>query len=1276
MEGETAIRRRLRREITLESVGWVRIRAGPAEGGVFAGVVAQSWAPAEIEQLNGLMATVAKPTNKAFQLIAQELGTGRRSVEIEWKWGQLHMPPALHPCRDLFSGVHTTLAAHAEAVLWRETIAEAKRLRAEALLVEAEKRKPAYGNFSEESAIGEEQNLRKSAVFAAPDEPQSSEGLSGVGLTAIEIAAMNGHRSSVRVLLAAGATWKSTRAASGDSKTAETAAGKDGTSEAEAEAEADVDVDVDAELEPGHGSESETEPEADAYTGWSVEYVDHAEPVPAVKCQVRTGNSAVLSELRTQAMAAGIPVDRLNGLDQEQILSLLAEIRAVAGPTGADGIWIDNDVSSAVAERISTRSMRASVGDEDLTPALRVELASSRKLSGTGHNISPKSADDLTILLFFYQQCAPNLAMDEKSRAVIQSFKKKAQRAGLPGAWRRLMYSQLKGKYGVCPLDLWQQSRKAVVTAAQQTAAILTNIPVVPIPAEAVNAPDSKTSLLTSFRSLIMKADYEACVAHFHRLTTSLPDWSIDEKLPGCQGRTALHFAASSVGAEKVVALFLEAGAEVDAMSDDGATALQLATSVQTAELLLGQGADPARVGRTGTAVGRRLARVFRSAKATELAKLEGPAPEDAASETAAGEQLTEEDLSLKIEQYSKLSAEDFDFESLSGVGSISTLMTLLKVPNLAAAASLRLQETLATPIIDPAEIEQFEGIAKSTAETMLATFQDASLRISVRAAMIMKAARQPLVRAWFWHLGLVDACRKIVVAEASKDLANETSVATTAESAIDVLAELLRLESAQSKALGGVTDEDWKICELPALEKYLLFILGEDNFDPSAGVVAGLDKIRREKEDLEQQVAARLEAEKDQNDPTGGGRTKLLVSMGYDTFEAAEVVAASRRQIEHRAASLTEKANAIDKHLRPHLLGCGLNPKMADKLVADLCAHPAKHIGWRCSSTGDSPIIGIRYTKLRRGKERGVQEAREKLARAQRHLVRVNADKYAGPSRKQDAKDSVEAAQVGLLTVQSSTELAHTGGTTALERADLDGTDLSAKAFQKLDSASKRDYKPVAAPDLQVAVRYLLAISRPLKLQPDVAGWLWDLESGGFGLTVDERPIQSDVRQFIASWREKHLAEVRNWRKRMAVARFQLQQQHAEVEIANAKKARKRLELARCEDVAKANPPVRAAKPAVETVAWAELPAEAQANNRLLGFSDETWPQTKLEAKLAAQLPMLTGPLVMYTQEIAALQDGVALAQQTERAVSRNVVDSQAYSPEFPWVERAVLCE
>ena len=1309
IQTEVPIKRRPRREPTLQSLGWVRIRPAVTGAGVFEGVTAKPWSAEEILQLRTLMAAVNKPSYKAFRLVALNLGTGRAAPEVEWKWLDLHRPPVADPCLHFFSGIITTLKSHLEAVRWCETVTTAKRLRAEAALLAAEQSQPAYDKFEETEAVSEELQFAKS---------QPAE--LGIGMTAIELAVLNGHRSSVRVLLAAGAVWSG----SVGGPDTEVRTSTDSTSAADTEP---TPEEVETAATPEEEVKEAGAPDIDRY-GWDMKFMDRP-ALPAHHVVDRGGKSTVhgkqlLTSLRGRAMAAGITVQHLNSLDEAAIADLLGRLNPVVGPMGADGLWQDTDVSAVVAGKLSKlehanrERMIGRIGstkleafsdafEEDLTPALRVELAGSLDLSGGGGGgvLPRRRPDDVKVLLFFYQQCAPDLARDEKVRAVIKSFRKKAQQAGAPRNWRQLMYSQLTGKYGVSPPELWAHSRQALVVAAQQTAAVAVDTPASPASTPVSDPTTFSASIPTSiptaasFRCLILRGDFDECVSYLYRLNKAQPDWPIDERLPP-HGTTALHWAAAAPGAEKVVGLLLEAGANTNVRGEDGLTPLQLAASVQTAELLLDYGADPSRIGRSGTAVGRRLARVFRAAKELESDKLADSAEVDASSNK--DEQISDEDMAAKIAQYECMEVDDLDFDSLSEIGSIATLLTLLKVPKLASLASQRLEDTLATPITDPEIQEQFHGMAKVTAEGILRVYGDDSLDVSGRAALVIKAASQPALRDWFWHginvddsrLSLLEESVKLVMRATNQDQASSAATAmTVAESVIDVLSELILAEKPSPEYLGGLTDRDWKICEIPALEKYLAYVLGHSESDPKTNVVAELDAVRRRKIDLGAQAVARLKAEKDEADASGGGRIIKLVNMGYTVFEATDVVTEERQRIEAEAAALAEKAAAIDEHLQPHLLACGLGPEMTSRLIADLCSDPAKHVGCRCSQTGDMPIVGTRYTKLPGAEQRELSEAKQKLARADRQLARVLRDKVVGASRRVEAEEAVESARARLIEVQCATELA--SSRTTLESADLDGGDLSEAAQKALSSEQKRDYRAVGCPDLQKAVRYYLSVSKPLKIGAALAAWLWELEAGGFGLRVDERPIDPATRLHIVQRRERERAEVGMWRARMAAARFKLQQDRMEIEVARREVAQKQAEKDELTDAIKQNPPSRfVPKPDRELVRlgalefpkrggkwalsaeteWGSMSPEERANKILDGFTEESWPATAMEAALAAGQPLLTGPRVMYDSQLAGLRESVGGAESAARQAAEKVTRLAGWQAPFRWVERAAV--
>eukprot|EP01052_Picozoa_sp_SAG31_P040836 SAG31_NODE_6023_length_2205_cov_1.671890_2_plen_306_part_01 len=303
-------------------------------------------------------------------------------------------------------------------------------------------------------------------------------------------------------------------------------------------------------------------------------------------------------------------------------------------------------------------------------------------------------------------------------------------------------------------------------------------------------------------------ADYEECAVYLARLRAARPDWSINDTIAP-YGTAPLHCAAANPGAHKIVALLLEAGANPNVRADNGDMPLHLTTNKKSAELLLTHGADPSMINRSGTTIGWRLAQVFRLAKRVEQSKRSTGELEDAV-EVDSKPSISDADMALKISQYKDMQPDDLDFEELAHVGSIETLVVLLNVPNLAARASHQLNTVLTTATIEPEDSEKLKTLAQDAATGLMRFLKNDGLEIFRRAETIMAAASNPEIRHWFWHIGLIDACVKIVknetlvqkLPEAHPAAADFRKFAMTAEAMTDVLSELLALEN--SDFVGG----------------------------------------------------------------------------------------------------------------------------------------------------------------------------------------------------------------------------------------------------------------------------------------------------------------------------------------------------------------------------------------------------------------------------------------------------------------------------------------
>jgi hypothetical protein len=1027
----------------------------------------------------------------------------------------------------------------------------------------------------------------------------------------VELAKMNGHRSAVKLLLAAGAVW----------------------------------------------------PQADRVMS-NVEAVSEEAPVAhdgAAEPAVRDSWSSALY-LRDE-QEKPLPDARRTAKRIDPALRAPAEARE----TAAGEVWLDTDVSVAVTGRLSANKLRKSrqgLSTDDMTPSLSVELA--RNLDLRTQVAKPdKRPSDRQILLFFYQQNLPELALEDKCNAVIRRFKAQALKGGSPKQWRRLMYSQLEGKYGVSPVDLWKRSHQVVATAVQQTV-VSVDLPVrasVGLESELESAPEPEpepepeptlvapgsdpepTQLRLAM--LAQMADYEGCLILIHRLAKGSKSgeqpvaWSVNDRLPTKGGTTPLHWAASSTRAAKVVGLLIENGATSNARADDGTSPLELAATTQIAQLLLDAGADPTMVGKTAVERGLSMARLYRAVAAmgAEVTAQTPQTPDADATELE--EPPSAEDDELWTKQMTEQLAEgNLDFDAFSNASSLPTLLKLAsKVPGAAGEASTRIQNiAAAADDLEPdaasaiaTQALQMLGSVVTTAGDEDATepdeqpsadddalwreqmstqmadgnldfdiFSDASSLPTLRRLLAIPSARaeaakriqgiaadkmvekakislaildvirvlaqhQPLVRASFWRQSLADtllnfahqnvqASKGATVAAVGRERADKVAKSTmhVLQSVVATLATLHTAERGRTEACGGEAPSEWALRLLPLrLQWVRRVVLGLPPPD-SAEAAAGGPNIIAEACDCKERwtaavegAAAELKRLEDEPDTAPEGEqpteTQKLLYMGYTPGEARQLCYRSYNRFSKEAKGLAEPAQALEEYILSWLgdNGCGLGPAAVQQLLDALCAHPPQHLGCTCAATdcacaaatiGPSPPIhGLVYKRRPGAGDRTLADARRWHEKMGREMRKVLADRTAGPNRKQQARELAEAAREAL----AAEEAAASERDSVAGGARADHHYLCAAAWRRLPPDEQRGFAVQATPDVQVAVRQLLADDRPSANVPaERAAWLWDMEGAGGDGGVDHAlPVIPAVRRHIVAWREAQLAAVEAWR-------------------------------------------------------------------------------------------------------------------------------------------------
>ena len=85
---------------------------------------------------------------------------------------------------------------------------------------------------------------------------------------------------------------------------------------------------------------------------------------------------------------------------------------------------------------------------------------------------SADDAVDRATLLCYYEEQEPEFATDEKVGKVIKSFRKKAKKAGTPGAWREMMYAAFVEQRGIDPRDHYTEQQERTTATGKATQAL------------------------------------------------------------------------------------------------------------------------------------------------------------------------------------------------------------------------------------------------------------------------------------------------------------------------------------------------------------------------------------------------------------------------------------------------------------------------------------------------------------------------------------------------------------------------------------------------------------------------------------------------------------------------------------------------------------------------------------------------------------------------------------------------------------------------------------